>query len=100
MRISSELFPFASHDKYGYDLDYAAAELKVRTRPHPMVTVQAEADSDLSQAAGDLANKYGHRMTLHPGQVCGGLLVLFTGWRLMRCLLPSSPKSARPSRTS
>ena len=29
MRISSELFPFASHDKYGYDLDYAAAELKV-----------------------------------------------------------------------
>jgi UV DNA damage endonuclease len=32
MRISSELFPFASHDKYGYDLDYAATELKVRTR--------------------------------------------------------------------
>lgn len=34
MRISSELFPFASHDKYGYDLDYAAAELKVRTQYH------------------------------------------------------------------
>ncbi|KAI0258578.1 UV-endonuclease UvdE-domain-containing protein [Gloeopeniophorella convolvens] len=47
MRISSELFPFASHDKYGYSLDYAAAELK---------------------AAGDLAKSYGHRMTLHPGQ--------------------------------
>ncbi|KAH9968187.1 UV-endonuclease UvdE-domain-containing protein [Russula dissimulans] len=47
MRISSELFPFASHDQYGYDLDYAAAELKT---------------------AGDLANQYGHRMTLHPGQ--------------------------------
>jgi len=31
MRISSELFPFASHDKYGYDLTYAATELKVRT---------------------------------------------------------------------
>jgi hypothetical protein len=31
MRISSELFPFASHDKYGYGLDYAAVELKVRT---------------------------------------------------------------------
>lgn len=31
MRISSDLFPFASHDKYGYDVDYAAAELKVRT---------------------------------------------------------------------
>jgi UV DNA damage endonuclease len=29
LRISSELFPFASHVKYGYDLDYAAAELKV-----------------------------------------------------------------------
>lgn len=47
MRISSDLFPFASHDKYGYDLDYAAAELKT---------------------AGNLANLYGHRMTLHPGQ--------------------------------
>ena len=32
MRISSELFPFASHDKYGYDLEYAAAELKVSER--------------------------------------------------------------------
>ena len=29
MRISSEMFPFASHAKYGYDLDYAAKELKV-----------------------------------------------------------------------
>ncbi|KAH9022165.1 UV-endonuclease UvdE [Lactarius pseudohatsudake] len=48
MRISSDLFPFASHDKYGYDLDYAAAELKI---------------------AGNLANLYGHRMTLHPGQI-------------------------------
>ncbi|THH21408.1 hypothetical protein EW146_g129 [Bondarzewia mesenterica] len=47
MRISSELFPFASHAKYGYSLDYAAAELK---------------------AAGDLANSLGHRLTLHPGQ--------------------------------
>ncbi|EIM87219.1 UV-endonuclease UvdE [Stereum hirsutum FP-91666 SS1] len=47
MRISSEMFPFASHGIYGYDLDYAAEELK---------------------AAGDLANKLGHRMTLHPGQ--------------------------------
>ena len=33
MRISSELFPFASHDKYGYDLEYAAAELKVSVLP-------------------------------------------------------------------
>jgi UV DNA damage repair endonuclease len=30
MRLSSEMFPFASHAKYGYSLDYAAAELKVR----------------------------------------------------------------------
>jgi UV DNA damage endonuclease len=37
MRISSELFPFASHDKYGYDLDYAAAELKVRIPSHRTV---------------------------------------------------------------
>ncbi|KAH9925003.1 UV-endonuclease UvdE [Epithele typhae] len=47
LRVSSELFPFASHDKYGYTLDYAAKELK---------------------AAGDLAKKYGHRLTTHPGQ--------------------------------
>ena len=37
MRISSELFPFASHDKYGYDLDYATTELKVRTQCRPTV---------------------------------------------------------------
>ena len=30
MRASSDMFPFASHAKYGYSLDYAAAELKVR----------------------------------------------------------------------
>ncbi|KAI0064003.1 UV-endonuclease UvdE [Artomyces pyxidatus] len=47
LRISSEMFPFASHATYGYDLDYASAELKV---------------------AGDLAKSLGHRMTLHPGQ--------------------------------
>lgn len=67
MRISSGLFPFASHDKHGYDLDYAAAELKVRI---PSYSAASRADSDFTQAAGDLANLYGHRMTLHPGQVC------------------------------
>ena len=41
-----------------------------------MVAARAEADSDFAQAAGDLANKYDHRMTLHPGQVCGALPVL------------------------
>lgn len=48
MRMSSEMFPFASHAKYGYSLDFADAELK---------------------EAGDLAKKYGHRLTMHPGQV-------------------------------
>lgn len=47
MRMSSEMFPFASHAKYGYDLAFAAEGLK---------------------AAGDLAKKYGHRLTMHPGQ--------------------------------
>ncbi|WVW86898.1 UV damage endonuclease UvdE [Kwoniella bestiolae CBS 10118] len=47
MRLSSEMFPFASHAKYGYDLAFAAEGLK---------------------EAGDLAKKYGHRLTMHPGQ--------------------------------
>jgi len=47
MRLSSEMFPFASHGEYGYTLEYAQEELKI---------------------AGDLANKYGHRVTTHPGQ--------------------------------
>ncbi|KIJ32305.1 hypothetical protein M422DRAFT_184685 [Sphaerobolus stellatus SS14] len=47
MRISSEIFPFASHLTWGYSLEYAAKELK---------------------EVGDLANKLGHRLTTHPGQ--------------------------------
>jgi UV DNA damage endonuclease len=47
MRMSSEMFPFASHPEYGYSLDYASEELA---------------------AVGALANKYGHRLTTHPGQ--------------------------------
>ncbi|KAL7425118.1 hypothetical protein Q5752_000806 [Cryptotrichosporon argae] len=47
MRMSSEMFPFASHAKYGYDLSFADAELK---------------------EAGALARQYGHRLTMHPGQ--------------------------------
>ena len=47
MRLSSEMFPFASHENYGYSLDYSA---------------------DLLAQAGALANKYGHRLTVHPGQ--------------------------------
>lgn len=41
------MFPFASHEQHGYSLDYCA---------------------DLLREAGDLANKYGHRLTTHPGQ--------------------------------
>lgn len=48
LRLSSEMFPFASHLKYGYDLSFADKELK---------------------EAGDLAKQYGHRLTTHPGQV-------------------------------
>ncbi|KZV67692.1 UV-endonuclease UvdE [Peniophora sp. CONT] len=47
LRVSSEMFPFASHDKQGYSLEYAAEELR---------------------AVGELANKLGHRLTSHPGQ--------------------------------
>ncbi|KAK4050897.1 hypothetical protein OIO90_004873 [Microbotryomycetes sp. JL221] len=46
-RLSSEMFPFASHPEYGYDLSYCEEELK---------------------AAGDLARQYGMRLTTHPGQ--------------------------------
>lgn len=41
MRISSELFPFASHDTVGYSLEYAKDELK---------------------QVGELAAKYNHRL--------------------------------------
>ena len=40
LRLSSEMFPFASHLKYGYSLDYAATELKVRisSKRHNILT--------------------------------------------------------------
>ncbi|OAX39787.1 UV-endonuclease UvdE [Rhizopogon vinicolor AM-OR11-026] len=47
MRMSSEMFPFASHEVYGYSLNYCAP---------------------LLAKVGALANKYGHRLTVHPGQ--------------------------------
>ncbi|KAK6349548.1 hypothetical protein TWF696_005832 [Orbilia brochopaga] len=47
LRISSEMFPFASHSLYGYTLEHAAEPLK---------------------RAGQLAMQYGHRLTMHPGQ--------------------------------
>ncbi|KAI9882855.1 MAG: UV-damage endonuclease [Watsoniomyces obsoletus] len=48
MRLSSEMFPFASHDQYGYKLAPFASE------------VLAE--------AGRVAAELGHRLTTHPGQ--------------------------------
>ena len=49
MRLSSEMFPFASHEVYGYNLAPFASE------------VLAE--------AGKVAAELGHRLTTHPGQV-------------------------------
>lgn len=49
MRLSSEMFPFASHETYGYKLAPFASE------------VLAE--------AGRVAAQLGHRLTMHPGQV-------------------------------
>lgn len=48
MRLSSEIFPFASHDVYGYKLAPFAA--------------------DVLQEAGKVVAKLGHRVTTHPGQ--------------------------------
>jgi UV DNA damage endonuclease len=47
LRISSQMFPFASHAKYGYDLDFARETLG---------------------EAGRVAMEFGHRLTMHPGQ--------------------------------
>jgi UV DNA damage endonuclease len=41
------MFPYASHGIHGYSLEYCAP---------------------LLARAGSLANKYGHRLTTHPGQ--------------------------------
>ncbi|CAO1635041.1 unnamed protein product [Parajaminaea phylloscopi] len=47
MRLSSEIFPFASHDKYGYSPECAKEEL---------------------EEAGRVARSLNHRVTMHPGQ--------------------------------
>jgi UV DNA damage endonuclease len=47
MRISSDLFPFATHPEFGYDLDFADSLLK---------------------KAGKYAKENGIRLTCHPGQ--------------------------------
>ncbi|KAI1860049.1 uncharacterized protein JN550_011733 [Neoarthrinium moseri] len=48
MRLSSEMFPFASHEEYGYKL--------------------APFASDVLAEAGKVAGELGHRLTTHPGQ--------------------------------
>ncbi|KAH7090767.1 UV-endonuclease UvdE-domain-containing protein [Paraphoma chrysanthemicola] len=48
MRLSSEMFPFASHDEYGYKLAPFAA--------------------DTLQEVGKVIAELGHRVTTHPGQ--------------------------------
>ncbi|KAK6212210.1 UV damage endonuclease UvdE [Colletotrichum tabaci] len=48
MRLSSEMFPFASHEEYGYSLAPFAA--------------------DALAEAGRVAAQLGHRLTTHPGQ--------------------------------
>ncbi|RPB19622.1 UV-endonuclease UvdE [Terfezia boudieri ATCC MYA-4762] len=47
LRISSEMFPFASHSVYGYSLEFA---------------------KDVLAEAGKAAMKYSHRLSMHPGQ--------------------------------
>lgn len=49
MRLSSEMFPFASHVEHGYRLEPFA--------------------SDVLAEAGRVAAELGHRLTVHPGQV-------------------------------
>jgi UV DNA damage endonuclease len=48
MRLSSEMFPFASHEEHGYRLAPFAA--------------------DVLAEAGKVAGELGHRLTTHPGQ--------------------------------
>jgi UV DNA damage endonuclease len=48
MRLSSEMFPFASHDEYGYKLETFAA--------------------DTLRDVGKVIAELGHRVTTHPGQ--------------------------------
>lgn len=49
MRLSSEMFPFASHAEHGYKL--------------------APFASDILAEVGRVAAELGHRLTTHPGQV-------------------------------
>jgi UV DNA damage endonuclease len=57
LRLSSEMFPFASHAVYGYQL--------------------APFASDVLAEAGKTAAKLGHRSTTHPSQVGRMHLIIF-----------------------
>lgn len=59
MRLSSDMFPFASHAVHGYKLEPFASE------------VLAE--------AGKVIAELGHRVTTHPGQVCAPPLAPWQG---------------------
>ncbi|KAJ3036468.1 hypothetical protein HDV00_002710 [Rhizophlyctis rosea] len=52
MRLSSEMFPFASHEVWGYKLK------------------DIEGVPEILKKAGDRAKELGHRLTTHPGQYC------------------------------
>ncbi len=59
-RLSSEMFPFASHEEYGYKLAPFAA--------------------DILEEVGRVVAELGHRVTTHPGQVRSlGLLISVAG---------------------
>lgn len=74
--MSSEIFPFAAHEEYGYSLEYADKELK---------------------AAGDTAKRLGVRLTTHPGQVSAPSEVKILLFSLFTTLLFSIHSSAGES---
>ena len=76
LRLSSEMFPFASHEEYGYKLAPFASE--------------ALAD------AGRVAAELGHRLTTHPGQV----FLYYSGESCSKLKQPSSPNSVHPESKS
>jgi len=76
MRLSSEMFPFASHEEYGYKLAPFASEALAE--------------------AGRVAGELGHRVTTHPGQVRNKTTqrstCLYSSWLIH----DSSPSWGRP----
>lgn len=76
LRLSSEMFPFASHEEYGYKLAPFASE--------------SLAD------AGRVAAELGHRLTTHPGQV----FLCYYREDCPELTHPSSPSSVHPESKS